>query len=113
MGNELWFAVAAIALGTFSMRLLPMLWMQRHLDKHDSQDAFDVMPQWLSLLGPMMIAAMFGGSLVPNTVDLSGWLATACGVLATLLTWRLTKSLGIPVLVGVFTYGVAFIALSS
>ncbi|RDE19838.1 AzlD domain-containing protein [Motiliproteus coralliicola] len=110
MHDSLWLAVVAIAVGTFSMRFLPMLWMQRHLDKHDGQDAIDVMPQWLSLLGPMMIAAMFGGSLVPNSVNLTGWAATACGVLVTLLVWRRTLSLGLPVLAGVFAYGAVFIA---
>ncbi|WP_421869255.1 AzlD domain-containing protein [Motiliproteus sp.] len=113
MDDALWLAVMGIAVGTFSMRFVPMLWMQRHLDKHNDQDAFDVMPQWLSLLGPMMIAAMFGNSLVPKSVDVIGWVATAVGVLVTVLVWRRTQSLGMPVLAGVFSYGVAFIVLGS
>jgi branched-subunit amino acid transport protein len=63
------------------------------------------MPKWLGVLGPVMIAAMLGVSLVPETASLNSWLATFVGVSFTLLVWSRTKSLGWPVLMGVAAFG--------
>ena len=111
MDSALWIALMATAAGTLFMRALPLLWMQRHLDRRNDENTVEAMPTWLSVLGPAMIAAMFGVSLVPTTVTLTSWLATACGVLLTLLVWYRTRSLGWPVFAGVTMYGtVKFLA---
>ena len=111
MNNALWLALLITAAGTFLMRLAPLLWMQRHLDKHEDKDALEAIPNWLGILAPLMVAAMLGVSLVPKTVDLSSWIATAIGVVATVLVWRKTQSLGLPVVAGVAIYGVVNLTL--
>lgn len=105
MSSALWIAMLAAALGTLLMRLLPLLWMQRHLARRGEDSSVEAMPGWLSVLGPSMIAAMFGVSLVPTSLTLSSWLATACGGLLTLTVWHRTRSLGWPVFAGVAMYG--------
>ncbi|MGM0783801.1 MAG: AzlD domain-containing protein [Pseudomonadota bacterium] len=105
MSTALWLAVLASALGTLLMRMLPLLWMQRRLERSDSDDGLDAMPQWLGILGPLMIAAVLGTSLVPTTIDATSWLATAIGVLATLAVWWRLRSLGWPIAAGVAAYG--------
>ncbi|MDN3523315.1 AzlD domain-containing protein [Halomonas ramblicola] len=107
MSNALWLAVLASAAGTLLMRLLPLLWMRRRLERlDDGDDGLEAMPQWLGILGPLMIAAVLGVSLVPATLDARSWLATAVGVAATLLVWYRLRSLGWPVAAGVAAYGV-------
>lgn len=107
MDNSLWLLMLGCALGTYLLRLLPLLWMQRHLlQKNSNSDTNNqAMPSWLTVLAPTMIAAMFGVSLVPAHSDLSTWLATFLGGLCTLLVWRRTRSLGWPVCAGVAAYG--------
>lgn len=105
MDASLWLAVIATAAGTYAMRVVPLIWMQRHLKKHSDKDAVEVIPQWLSILGPLMIAAMLGVSMVPKSPDLNAWLATLIGCMATVLTWKYTRSLGLPILVGVVAFG--------
>ncbi|MCW9052775.1 MAG: AzlD domain-containing protein [Motiliproteus sp.] len=112
MDNALWLALLVTAAGTFLMRLFPLLWMKRHLERHDDKDALEAIPNWLGILAPLMVAAMLGVSLVPKTIDLSAWIATAIGVVATVLAWRKTQSLGLPVFAGVAIYGLASLALS-
>lgn len=109
MNVELWAGVIVSALGTYSLRLLPLLWMQRRLARSDTDEPIDAMPQWLVVLGPMMIAAMLGVSLVPVTPGAVGWLATILGLGVTLGIWRRTRSLGWPVIAGVATFGVVVI----
>ncbi len=106
MDNNIWIALAICALGTLLMRLLPLVWMQRHLAKRKAQEAVDEIPSWLSVFAPLMIAGMFGVSLVPSNTTSASWLATALGVIATLVVWRFTRSLGWPVFAGVLVYGV-------
>lgn len=105
MSSALWLAVIASALGTLLMRLLPLLWMQRHLKRLGDDDGLEAMPQWLGLLGPLMITAVFGVSLVPAKTDAISWIATVVGLLATLAVWRRTHTLGWPVTAGVVAYG--------
>ena len=106
MDNEVWLAMAVCAVGTFLMRVIPMLWMKRHLIKQQAAATEAAMPVWLTVLAPTMIAAMFGVSLVPANQSFSAWLATAVGILTTLLVWRRTRSLGWPVCAGVLMFGV-------
>ena len=105
MSSTLWLAVLASATGTLLMRLLPLRWMQRRLERLDGDDGLEAMPQWLGILGPLMIAAVLGVSLVPKTTDAIAWLATAIGVLVTLAVWWRLRSLGWPVAAGVAAYG--------
>lgn len=106
MSSALWVAVLASALGTLLMRLLPLVWMQRRLERQANDDSLEAMPQWLSLLGPLMIAAVFGVSLMPVAPGALSWLATVIGVSATLAVWWHKRTLGWPVAAGVTAYGV-------
>lgn len=106
MGTELWLAVIATAVGTLMMRILPLLWMQHHLLRRNNENAIESMPTWLNVLGPTMIAAMCGVSLVPTSFSAGSGLATISGVIATTLVWQRTRSLGWPVFAGVLIYGV-------
>ncbi|MGQ7243473.1 AzlD domain-containing protein [Salinicola sp. V024] len=109
MSVELWIGMVIAALGTYLMRLLPLLWMQKRLKRSDPNGAVDALPKWLVILGPMMIAAVLGVSLVPRTPDIAGWLATIIGLGVTLVVWRRTRSLGWPVVAGVATFGAVVI----
>lgn len=107
MDLSLWLAIGATATGTYAMRFIPLLWMQRHLRKHNDKDAMEVIPQWLSMLGPLMIAAMFGLTLIPKAADIDAWIATLIGCAITLLSWHFSRSLGLPVLLGVVAFGLS------
>ncbi|ONN53979.1 branched-chain amino acid ABC transporter [Acinetobacter genomosp. 33YU] len=106
MDKSLWIAMALIAVGTFLMRALPLLWMSRRIADRHNENMIDNMPIWLSVMGPAMIAAMFGTSVIPATPSLMSWLATILGVSMTLLVWYWRRSLGIPVFAGVVVYGI-------
>ncbi len=97
MSSTMWIAVIICALGTLLMRVVPFLWMQRRLG---SAAGMNAMPQWLVILGPMMIAAVLGVSIVPVNPNAISWLATAIGLGVTLLVWRRLRSLGWPVAAG-------------
>ncbi|MGS2742849.1 AzlD domain-containing protein [Halomonas sp. LS-001] len=102
MSIELWLAVAVSAIGTLLMRVVPFLWMQRRLG---SDADINAMPQWLGILGPLMIAAVLGVSTVPVNPSAISWLATAIGLCVTLIVWRRLRSLGWPVAAGVAAFG--------
>ncbi|MBR2513903.1 MAG: AzlD domain-containing protein [Halomonas sp.] len=102
MSTALWFAVVICALGTLLMRVVPFLWMQRRLN---SETGINNMPQWLGILGPLMIAAVLGVSIVPVNPSAISWVATAIGLSATLLVWWRLRSLGWPVAAGVAVFG--------
>ncbi|UYF99004.1 MULTISPECIES: AzlD domain-containing protein [unclassified Halomonas] len=106
MSVELWIAVAMSALGTLLIRVAPFLWMQRRLDQRDGPSP---LPGWLATLGPLMIAAVLGVSIVPVNPGTTSWVATALGLLTTCLVWRRTRSLGWPVAAGVTVFGVVVI----
>lgn len=113
MSLELWIGMIVAALGTYLIRLLPLLWMQRRLTRSGENGPVDALPKWLVILGPMMIAAVLGVSLVPRTPDAAGWLATLIGLGVTLAIWWRTRSLGWPVMGGVLTFGVVVIVARS
>ncbi|WP_244179972.1 AzlD domain-containing protein [Salinicola salarius] len=85
--------------------------LQRRLTRSGENGPVDALPKWLVILGPMIIAAVLGVSLVPRTPDAAGWLATLIGLGVTLAVWRRTRSLGWPVIAGVLTFGLMMIAL--
>lgn len=107
MSIELWIAVVVSALGTLLMRVVPFLWMQRRLG---SDADINAMPQWLSVLGPLMIAAVLGVSIVPVNPSAIAWLATAIGLSVTVIVWRRLRSLGWPVAAGVAAFGLVEVA---
>lgn len=109
LNNQLWWVLIICALGTFAMRALPLLWMRRHLDNKGQGSE---LPLWLRVLGPAMIAAMMGVSLVPGEINIATVCASIMGVAVTLMTWWRVRSLGLPVLLGVLAYGVVFALLS-
>ncbi|MGO2240793.1 MAG: AzlD domain-containing protein [Halomonas sp.] len=102
MSTELWIAVIACAIGTLLMRVVPFLWMQRRLN---SDTGINNMPQWLGILGPLMIAAVLGVSIMPVNPSAIAWIATAIGLSVTLAVWSRLRSLGWPVAAGVTVFG--------
>lgn len=113
MDSQLWAALLATAVGTYLMRALPLVWMRRHLIRKQAGNTLDAMPSWLTVLGPLMIAAMFGVSLVPAAATTMAWIATAIGVVATYVVWKRTHSLGWPVFAGVSVFGVVILLAST
>lgn len=112
MQTDIWIAIVIAAIGTYGLRVGPLLWTQRHINKHKANNTEAHLPTWLSVLGPLMIAAMLGASLIPKTPSLSSWLASAVGILVTTLVWRKFKTLGLPVFCGVLFFGLVFAAVS-
>lgn len=106
MGESTWLTLAIIAFGTFLMRVGPLYWMSQRIKRSESGNALAHIPSWLTVMGPVMIAAMFGTSLIPAHPSITTWSATAIGAVATLLVWYNTRTLGLPVLVGVIVYGI-------
>jgi branched-subunit amino acid transport protein len=106
METSMWLALTGIAIGTYLIRLLPYLWMKQRLAKKQKEGGISAMPTWLTILGPTMIAAMFGTSLVPIHLDVASWLATAVGMLITFAVWTRTRSMGLPILSGVVAFGI-------
>lgn len=109
MSTGLWLAVIASALGTLLIRVVPFLWMQRRLG---SETGLNGIPQWISILGPLMIAAVLGVSIVPVNPSAASWIATAIGLCVTFLVWRRIRSMGWPVAAGVAVYGVVQIGVA-
>ena len=110
MNTGLWIAVVASALGTLLIRVVPFLWMQRRLD---SQTGLNNMPQWLGILGPLMIAAVLGVSIMPVNPSAISWIATAIGLGVTLMVWWRLRSLGWPVAAGAAVYGAVQLAAAA
>ena len=108
MHVDIWIAIVVAAIGTYALRVVPLLWTQRHFNKHKANNTEARLPTWLSVLGPLMIAAMLGTSLIPKAPSAASWIATAIGTVVTVLVWRKFKSLGLPVFCGVLSFGVAF-----
>lgn len=105
MDSSIWIAMALVGVGTYLMRLLPTLWMARKLARSKNASSIDNLPIWLTVLGPAMIAAMLGVSLIPAVPSFSTWFATVIGCAVTLLVWLRTRSLGLPVGLGVACFG--------
>ena len=108
MHVDIWIAIVVAAIGTYALRVVPLLWTQRHFNKHKANNTEARLPAWLSVLGPLMIAAMLGASLIPKAPSAASWIATAIGTVVTVVVWRKFKSLGLPVFCGVLSFGVAF-----
>ena len=100
MHVDIWIAIVVAAIGTYALRVVPLLWTQRHFNKHKANNTEARLPTWLSVLGPLMIAAMLGASLIPKAPSAASWIATAIGTVVTVLVWRKFKSLGLPVFCG-------------
>ena len=111
MDNSSWTVILLCAVGTYVMRALPLIWTQKHLAKH-TEEGSKQLPTWLSLLGPLMIAAMLGVSLIPARQDWIGAASTIVGCAITLGFWYRSRSLGKPVFAGVVAFGLVTFALS-
>lgn len=139
--TEQWgWALLVLSVGTFLLRMLPLWWTRRHLQRQraataaanqadagmngDANRGADAgasigvdstlqLPLWLTVLGPAMIAAMLGVSLLPAPLTSVSLLATVLATLVTVLTWRRTRSLGWPVVLGVCCYGCCFVVLQA
>lgn len=105
MNSTIWIAMFIIAIATFLMRMLPIVWLQRRAKKQSHNRSEDKLPLWINILGPAMIAAMLGTSLVPAHPSTGTWVASGCGVMVTALFWYWRRSLGLPVLMGVISFG--------
>jgi branched-subunit amino acid transport protein len=104
--NEHWvWALGMIAIGTLAARMLPLWWTRRQLQRSSQLQ----LPLWLTISGPMMIAAMLGVSLVPAPLTTGTVVATLLAGLVTVLSWRRSRSLGLPVVAGVLCYGLVII----
>ncbi len=108
--SSIWLAILLAALGTCLTRVLPWWWMRWKRQQGVEQQGSSV---WLHRLGPLMIAALLGASLVPAQRSSLTWLAVAMGLLLTWLVWWWRRSLGLPVLVGVVTFGLSQFWFSS
>ena len=104
MDTNRWLVILLCAAGTFLIRALPLVWTRRHLARQ-TKDTTNTLPTWLGLLGPLMIAAMFGVSLVPVRQDWVGVIATLAGCATTLVSWYRSRTLGKPVFIGVVVFG--------
>lgn len=105
MDSLAWGGVILASIGTLMMRVFPLMWMQRHLQKKSDANEAAQLPVWLGVLGPSMIAAMLGVSLVPSNLSAGAFTATLAGSAVTWLVWRGKKSLGWPIFAGVCVYG--------
>ena len=108
MQTDIWIAIIVAAIGTYVLRVAPLLWTQRHFNKHKANNTQARLPTWLSVLGPLMIAAMLGASLIPKAPSAASWIATGVATVITILVWRKTKALGLPVFFGVAVFGVIY-----
>lgn len=104
MNSAIWLATGAAAMGTLLIRMLPLYWMQRRLQRADSVGKETMMPSWPGVLAPLMIAALLGISLVPHDMGTNGWSATMVGSLVTILVRYRRRTLGLPVVFGVAAY---------
>ena len=111
MDTNRWLVILLCAVGTFLIRALPLVWTRRHLARQ-TKDTTNTLPTWLGLLGPLMIAAMFGVSLVPVRQDWVGVIATLAGCATTLVSWYHSRTLGKPVFIGVVVFGLVTYGLT-
>ena len=112
METDIWVAIVVAAIGTYGLRVAPLIWTQRHFNKHKANNTQAHLPIWLSVLGPLMIAAMLGASLIPKVPSEASWVATVVGTLVTTLVWRKFKTLGLPVFCGVLVFGLTLVLLT-
>ncbi|MCC5859124.1 MAG: AzlD domain-containing protein [Ectothiorhodospiraceae bacterium] len=97
--------IGGIALGTYGMRALPMLWGRR-LDT--TGRPFRV----LQTLGPMLIAALLAVSVVGDGAGRSGWLdwlPEVLGLLTALVLYRWRGGFVLPILAGVLAYALGLL----
>ncbi|MCM2972614.1 AzlD domain-containing protein [Larsenimonas suaedae] len=105
-------AIVVTALGTWAMRALPLLWMQRRRDS--SADPTGATPPiWLVRLGPLLIAGLLGTSLVPTSLDAAHLVPVALGLAATIVCWAWVRGLGWPIMAGVAAFALTHVVMMS
>ena len=112
MQTDIWVAIVIAAIGTYALRAVPLVWTQRHFNRRKGGDNEAHLPMWWSVLGPLMIAAMLGTSLIPKVPTEASWLATVVGSLVTAIMWRKFRTLGLPVLGGVLAFGLELVVFT-
>lgn len=103
-------AVLLVGVGTYLMRLLPLVAVRRAQRRADAPVGSPAARWggWLELVGPAVIAALLATSVVPEPSDPAFWSKLGPGVAALGLTglvanrWR---NLGLTVVAGVAAYG--------
>lgn len=109
MNESVWLTLFVIAVGTFLIRTVPLQIMFRRLKKSDSINTSKQIPVVLSIMGPAMIAAMLGSSLIPSKPSFVSLTATLAGIIVTLATYYKFRTLSVPVLLGVVGYSVVIL----
>jgi branched-subunit amino acid transport protein len=96
MRTELFLTLAAIGLGTYALRALPLMGARR-------LDPAGKVFRALQLLGPMLIAALLGVSVIGDVRGFGpgGWVPELLGLGATLLVQRRCGGFVAPILAGV------------
>ncbi len=65
MQTDIWVAIIVAAIGTYALRVAPLLWTQRHFTKHKANNTEARLPTLPSVLGPLMSAALLGAPPIP------------------------------------------------
>ena len=108
VGMEFWRMLGLLALGTFLLRAIPLLWMLRYL-RAGGHDGVRQPPRWLTVLATHLMAAMLGVFLVPATLTVASVVATLTGGLVAGGVWYVKRSLGWPVVAGVGGYALTLL----
>ena len=112
MSHEALLAVIFLGIATYLSRLLPYLWMRKRLNSSQGTvNQEERIPQSIRVLGPIMIAAMFGMSLLPQEPKTPSLLAAPVACFFIFYIWKKKKSLIFPILGGVASYGLTLFIL--
>ncbi len=99
--------IGCIAVGTYAMRAVPMLWGRR-------LDTEGRVFRGLQTLGPMLIAALLAVSVVGDRAGRNGWLGWLPEALGLSVAWLLYRWRGgfvLPILGAVLAYAAGLLLL--
>lgn len=101
MDKSSWLALFVIAIGTFLMRAGPLQLIFHRFKQSTSSNSRNQIPFVFSIMGPAVIAALLGTSLMPSTPSFQSWAATFVGILVTLIVYYKIRTLSLPIFFGV------------